>query len=248
MTMSYSPPRSYRVDVADETTGAYRTVLDNAQHLVEIALLPFAVILATEFVAQILPGGIFGRLVGALLSAAATLVFGTVFVVRWHRFVLLDESVSGGLLPPGWGAFLLTSIMLVVPVAVCWAVLAFVAVLPPHILTMPLTAIGGIALTLAAMRVALVFPAAAIERPIGFMTAWHWIAGNFWRLFVCMVMCYLPFVVVSFVVTRIGLSFPSIFLIIFQGLQLAVSFLGIGVVASLLSRIYRDIAAEPPPA
>jgi len=247
--MSYSPtPRTYRVDVADETIGAYRTVLDNARLLVEIALLPFAIILAAELSMLILPGGAFGRLVAALLNAAALLVFGTVFVVRWHRFVLLGESVAGGLLPPGWGAFLLTTIKLAVPVFICWIVLVFIAVLPPHLLTLPLTAIGGIALTLAAMRVALAFPAAAVERPVGLMTAWQWIEGNFWRLFVCLVMCNLPFVVARYVITRIGLSFPGIFWIVFEGLQLAVLFAGVAVVASLLSHIYREIAAEPSPA
>jgi hypothetical protein len=98
------------------------------------------------------------------------------------------------------------------------------------------------------MRVLLIFPAAAVERPVGFMTASDWIAGNFWRLFVCLVMCYLPFVVVDFVIARIGAAFPSLFWIVFQGLQLAVSFVGIAVVAALLSHLYRQVAMESPTA
>ena len=248
--MSYSPPpEPRRFDVAEETVGAYRAVLDHAQLVIEMALLPFAIVLASELVALILPGGgIFGNLLAALVSAAGMLIFGTIFVVRWHRFVLLGESVAGGLIPPGWSTFFVTAIKLTAVVVVGWIILAFVAVLPPHLLTIPLTAIGGIALTLGSMRVSLIFPAAAIDRPIGFLTASDLIAGNFWRLFVCLVMCYLPFVVVDFVIARIGAAFPSLFWIVFQGLQLAVSFVGLAVVAALLSHLYRQVAMESPTA
>jgi hypothetical protein len=246
--MSYSPPpEPRRFDVTDETVSAYRTVLGNARLVVEMALLPFAIVLASELVMLILPGGVFGHLLAALVSAAGMLIFGTIFIVRWHRFVLLGERVAGGLIPPGWGIFVVTAIKLSVLVAIGWVILVFVAILPPHLLTMPLTAIGGIALTLGSMRVSLIFPAAAIERPVGFMTASDWIAGNFWRLFVCLVMCYLPFVVVGFIVVRIGAAFPSLFWIVFQGLQLAVSFVGIAVVATLLSHLYRELTVEAPP-
>lgn len=248
--MSYpSPPGSYRFDVTDETVSAYRTVLDNAQLVIEMALLPFAIVLVAELVAAFLPGGgIFGGLLAALIAAASMLIFGTVFVVRWHRYVLLGESISGGLFPPGWSSFLLTSLKLAAIVVVCWFALGIIAVLPPHLLTMPLTAIGGIALTLAAMRISLIFPAAAIERPIGLMAASDLIAGNFWRLFVCLVMCYLPFVVLGYIIGRIGAVFPSFFWIVFQALQLAASFVGIAVVAALLSHVYRDLAMQTPAA
>ncbi|HEV2188503.1 MAG TPA: hypothetical protein VGR70_14940 [Stellaceae bacterium] len=248
--MSYSPPPGpHRFDVAEETVAAYRAVLDNAQLVIEMALLPFAIVLACELVALILPGGgFFGYLLATLVSAAGILIFGTIFVVRWHRFVLLGEAVSGGLIPPGWNTFFVTTIKLTAIVVAGWVILVFVVVLPPHLLTMPLTVIGGIALTLGAMRVSLIFPAAAIERPIGFMDASDLIAGNFWRLFVCLVMCYLPFVVVGLVIARIGAAFPSLFWIVFQGLQLAVSFVGIAVVAALLSHLYRQIAAPAPTA
>jgi hypothetical protein len=248
--MSYSsPPEPRRFDVTEETVGAYRAVFANAQLAVEMALLPFAIVLAIEFVALILPGdGLFGRLLAALVNVVGMLIFGTIFVVRWHRFVLLGESVAGGLIPPGWSTFLATSIKLVMIIIVSWIILGFVALLPPHLLTMPLTAIGGIALTLGSMRVSLIFPAAALERPIGFMTASDLIAGNFWRIFVCLVMCYLPFVVAGYIVLRIGAIFPALFWIVFQGLQLAVSFVGIAVVAALLSHFYREVAMEAPAA
>ena len=57
--------------------------------------------------------------------------------------------------------------------------------LPPHALTFPLSMIGSIALGLVVLRLSLVFPAAAIERPVALRTAWDWMAGNYWRLFAC---------------------------------------------------------------
>jgi hypothetical protein len=60
------------------------------------------------------------------------------------------------------------------------------------------------------------------------------------------VMCYLPFVVVGFIVARIGAAVPSLLWIVFQALQLAVSFVGVAVVATLLSHLYREIASEAP--
>lgn len=244
--MSYSPPPgAYRIDVGDETAAAYRIVLDNYRLVIELALLPALIVLAAEFVALILPGGIIARVLGALIQAAALLIFGTVFPVRWHRFVLLGESVAGGLFPPGWSEFLIASIKLGVLIVAGWIVLGVVAVLPPHILTLPLTFAGGIALTLAAMRVALIFPAAAVERPVGLTTAWGWIAGNFWRLFVCLVVCYLPFAVAGYVVISIGAVFPGPFWIVFAALRLAVSFAGAAVVAALLSHIYRGLGSAP---
>ena len=243
--MSYSPPGRPRLDVMEQTVGAYRAVLDNAQLVVEMALLPFVIVLAAEFVALMLPGGGYvGRILAGLVNAAGMLVFGTVFVVRWHRFVLLGESISGGLIPPGWAVFLVVAIKLTVVLAAGWIILVFVAVLPPHFLTLPLVTLAGIAMTLGAMRVALVFPAAAIERPIGLMTASDLVSGNFWRLFVCLVMCYLPFAVVGSLILRIGSAFPALFWIVFQGVTLAVSFVGVAVVAALLSHLYRELAPE----
>jgi hypothetical protein len=186
-------------------------------------------------------GGILGRVLAALVKAAGMLVFGSVFVVRWHRFILLGESISGGLLPPGWASFLVVAIKISAVLAAGWIVLVFLAVLPPLFLTLPLVTLAGVAMGLGAMRVSLVFPAAAIERPIGFMAAADLVAGNFWRLFVCLVLCYLPFIVVGSLILRIGTAFPSLFWIIFQGVQLAVWFIGMAVAAALLSHLYREI-------
>jgi hypothetical protein len=243
--MSYpsSPPLPYQIDIVGEVGRAYQTVLDRAQLVVEMALLPYLIVLGIELFALLIPSaGVFGRLLAVLLHAFGFLIFGSIFIVRWHRFVLLGESVGAGLIPPGWSEFLIVGIKLAAVVFASWVVLVVIALLPPHFVTGPLAAIGGVALALVSLRVSLIFPAAAIERPVGLRTAWDWIAGNFWRLFACALACYLPFVVVQLVLGVIAALFPPLIWIVFEALHLAVSFVGAAIVATLLSHLYREIA------
>ena len=98
------------------------------------------------------------------------------------------------------------------------------------------------------MRVSLVFPAAAIERPITLREGWDVMAGNYWRLFACILGCYLPFGVVHYIVDKIGSDVPSILWIVFQAAALAVSFAGVAVVAAMLSDVYRGFYPVEPQA
>lgn len=246
--MSYqsASPMTYQIDVVDQVGRAYRAVLDNTQVVVEMAFLPYLIVLGIEFVALLIPGtGLFGHVLAALVQAIAFLIFGAIFAVRWHRFILLGESVGGGLVPPGWAQFLVAGIKLVALSFAAWIGLGVIFFLPPHVLTAPLTMIGGIALGLCVLRVSLIFPAAAIERPVGLRVAWDWITGNFWRLFACALCCYLPFVIAQMLINWIAGIFPSLAWIVFEALRLAVTFAGAAVVAALLSHLYRDITGEP---
>jgi NADH:ubiquinone oxidoreductase subunit K len=94
-----------------------------------------------------------------------------------------------------------------------------------------------------ALRVSLIFPAAAIGRPIGFQTAWEWIEGNFWRLFACSFAAYFPFAIVQMLISGLSRMFPSLLGIVFEALRLVVAFIGAAVIAALLSHLYRDIGA-----
>jgi hypothetical protein len=60
--MSYpsAPPRAYQIDVVDQVGRAYRAVFSRMQLVVEMALLPYLIMLATVLVALLMPGGIFG--------------------------------------------------------------------------------------------------------------------------------------------------------------------------------------------
>jgi len=248
--MSYpsAPPRIYQIDVVNEVGRAYRAVIDHAQLVGEIALLPYLIVLATELVALLIPGtAIASRVLAALIHALGLLVFGTVFIVRWHRFVLLRESVGGGLIPPGWVEFMIAGVKLGAIVFAGWVALVLIALLPPYFLTIPLSAIGGVALTLFTLRVSLIFPAAAIGRPVGLQTAWDWVAGNFWRLFACVFASYFPFVVVQMLIGGLASAFPSLTWIVFEALRLAVSFIGAAIVAALLSHLYREVAPDADP-
>lgn len=246
--MSYpsAPRRFYQIDVVDQVGRAYRTVFDHVQLVVEMALLPYLIVLAVELISLFFAhSGLIGRIAGGLVHAVALLLFGAVFVVRWHRFVLLGETVGGEVLPPGWREFVVVGIKVGVVVFAGWVVLIGLALLPPFFITVPLTAAGGVALTLAVLRVSLIFPAAAIGQPAGLRTAWDWLEGNFWRLFASAFACYLPFVVLQMLIGTLASALPSLTWIVFEALRLAVSFAGAAVVAALLSHLYRDIVAEP---
>jgi hypothetical protein len=202
------------------------------------------IVLGIELVALLMPGGFIGGVLAALIHGIAFLVFGSVFMVRWHRFVLLGESVSDTFIPPGWTDFFIAEIKIAAILVAGWFVLAILAQLPPYFLMVPLSGVGGLALSLAALRVSLIFPAAAIGRPIALRTGWDLVEGNFWRLFACVFAAYFPFGVAAMIVAAMGGLFPSLLWIVFEALRLALSFAGIAVIAALLSQLYRDIGAN----
>ena len=242
--MSYGAmsPAGGKIDVGVAVGGAYSIVWSNAGLAVELAWLPFAILAGAEIVAALLGAtGWFGMVLGALIQAIAFAVFGTVFLVRWYRFMLLGETASAELFPPGWTAFIIAAIKIAAVFVVGLIVLGVIAALPPHMLTMPLAMIGGIVLAFALARLWLVFPAAAIERSTDLRAAWDLAAGNYWRLVGGLVLCYLPFVLVKAILggsaTMIGL--------VFQIIGFAVMFAGAAVIASFLSAVYRQLAGEP---
>lgn len=247
--MSYpsAPPRGYQIDVVGQVGAAYGAVFERAQLVGEMALLPFLVVLAIEVVVPlVMPAGVAGQVVAGLIRALAFVLVATVFIVRWHRFILLGETVGGELIPRGWKAFVIVGLKLGAIVVAGWVILMLIAMLPPYFITVPLTAAGGVALSLSALRVSLIFPAAAIDRPVGFRTAWDWIEGNFWRFFACAFAAYFPFVVAQMLIGAIAHLFPSAIWIVFEALRLVLSFAGAAVAAALLSHLYREIVPAAP--
>jgi hypothetical protein len=246
MSYSSTPPRSYQLDVVGEVNAAYRAVFDRLQLVGEMALLPFLITLAIEIAAHFLlsQGSVMGAAIMGILLGIAQLAFALVFIVRWYRFLMLGETVGGGLIPPGWTASLIVMVKLIL--------LMLAAIVPIALLTMiipvigaPLSLVGAIAIGLASIRVSLIFPAAAIDQPITFRTAWDWLEGNYWRLVATEFACYFPFVVAGYVLKIIARTLPSLFSIIFDGLQLAVSFTGWAVVGAVLAHVYRDLVGPP---
>jgi hypothetical protein len=249
MSISTSPAPGYRLDIAAVVAGAYRTVIDNARLAADLAWLPFAVVLVAEVAAGAVGGGgIFSRLLAGLAHAIGYLVFGTVFIVRWYRFLLLGERAAGALFTPSWRAFFVVTLKLALALFAGWLVLGLIAALPPHFLTAPLFVIGALALVIAAVRVSLVFPAAAVDAPLSFRAAWDLLASNYWRLFAAVVLCYLPFAIGRFILARIGGSAFFVIWLLFEAAGLAVAFAGIAVVTALVSETYRRLTAPTPAA
>jgi hypothetical protein len=246
MSYSSTPRRSYQLDVVGEVSAAYHAVFDRLQLVGEMALLPFLVMIAVEIAVHFLhsAGSVLGAAVFGIVHAIVQLVFGLVFIVRWYRFLLLNETVGGGLIPPGWTASLVVGIKLVLFMLAAIIPIVVVTFLIP-IVAPPLSLIGAIAIALVSVRVSLVFPAAAIDQPISFRTAWDWLEGNYSRLVATEFACYLPFVIVGYVLKIIARTLPSLFSIIFDALQLAVSFAGWAVVAAVLAHVYRDLVGPP---
>ena len=242
-------PSGQQIDIAASVRAAYQFASDNARLAANLALVPFAIVVGAEFLAWLVGGGgWFGMSLALLIQAAGFAVFGTVFIVRWHRFVLLGETTSQTLFPPGWGTFFLTTIKVGLAVLVGAFVLGMIAAVPPHFLTGLISVVGFIAIAIASARVSLVFPAAAIERPITLREGWDIMVGNYWRLFACILGCYLPFGIVHYVIDKIGGAAPSILWIVFQAVALAVSFAGVAVVAAMLSEVYRGFYPPEPQA
>jgi len=243
-------PSQQKIDIAASVRAAYTTVMENARLAVDLAWLPFAILVVAEIIAWVIGGGGWiGMILALLVQAGGFAVFGTAFIVRWHRFILLGETTPESLFPPGWATFFLTAVKIGLLAFVGVLVLVLIAAIPPHFLTVLIAIAGYIALAFAVARLSLVFPAAAIERPISLREAWDLLAGNYWRLFACLLACYVPFGIVHYIVNQIAGGAPSILWIVFQVIGLAVSFAGVAVVASLMSDVYRgfyptDIQAE----
>src|SRR5438067_12198444 len=100
-----APSYDRKIDVGASVRAAYTVVFENARLAVELAWLPFAILVGADVLALLLGGGgFFARALAGLINAVAFAAFVTTFFVRWHRFVLLGENSSAGLFPPGWNA------------------------------------------------------------------------------------------------------------------------------------------------
>lgn len=245
MTVRGSPSAS-KIDIGTEVYAAYAVVANNARRAIDLARLPFAILIGLEIIAWLLGGtGPFGIILASLVRDGGFTLFDTVFIVRWHRFILLGETATGHLFPLGWGSYFLTGIKLSLLLSLGALLLVGIIISARIVAIAPLflriiEIAGGVILVLLAARVLLALPAAAILRPISLVgDAWDLPTGNYWRLVACLIACGLPFGIMGYIVGVIGDTAPSILRIVFELIGLAVSFAGIAVAASLLSDIYR---------
>ena len=247
MTASAIPSVDYKIDVLRAVEDGYSHAFRNWSALADLSWLPFLVVVVSQLVAYgISNGGLAGGLVGQLIYTFGFLVFATIFIARWHRFVLLDERHSDELFTPAWQKFFFRTIELTLIVIVAWIVLVYLAYIPPRWLTVPLfPLVGGIALVILSTRMSLAFPAAAIDRPLSLRESWDRVAGNSWRLFASAGICWIPFAFAGVGIEFIGGGDGWIVWLVCQVLAIGVYFLGLAVVAGLLSEVYRHIIGDP---
>jgi hypothetical protein len=239
-----SPPGvNYKIPIGAAIGLAYRTVFGNFGLLVAFGWLPFVIMVAIKLVVLAAPPLIMAE---GIVDSLLWIVFGAIFMVRWHRFILLGETESNALFPPGWGPFLLVSIkvMLVISAVIVLTVVP-TGLVRGSLLTVLLTPLLITALLLTVLLiiigVSLAFPAAAIERPISFRAAWNLLAGNYWRLLICVIACYLPFAVAEEIAAAIDAGLLSILV---PAVALAITFVGVAVEVALISDTYRCITGE----
>lgn len=238
-------PVGYRIDINTAAGNAYRSLFENAGLAASFGGLPLAIVLVIEFLAYLaLGGGLHGQVLSGIARALGMLVFGTVFLTRWYRFRLLGETQSRGFFTPAWKVVVVVSFQFAGLLMAGTFVLFVIAALPPHVLTAPLAILGAVAMAVAAVRVSLVFPAAAIEEPILFRTAWEMLAGNYWRLLACVFLCYVPFAIVEGALDRAGDGKGLFAAITIEIVALAIEFAGMAVLASLFSEVYRAIVDD----
>src|SRR5262245_612379 len=96
----------YRVPIRASIGRAYRSVFGHLRLAASFAWRPLLIILLIEVVGPLVMFGQNRILLLGLAPIIGFLVFGTIFVVRWQRFVLLGDSDNSSLFPPGWRPFL----------------------------------------------------------------------------------------------------------------------------------------------
>jgi hypothetical protein len=247
MTVTAVSSTAYKIDVLRAVEDAYSHAFRNWSVLIDLVWLPYLVVVVSQLIAYgISNGGLAGGMVAQLVYVFGFIVFAPVFLVRWHRSILLGETHSDELFTPAWRNYFFSAVELTLIVAVAWAVLVYLSLIPPRYLTVPLFPIvGGIALVILAVRVSLRFPAAAIDRPLSFRESWDAIAGNSWRSFAAAGICWIPFSFAGVGLEVIGGGANWLVWLVCQIGAIAVYFLGMAVVAGFLSEAYRHIIGDP---
>lgn len=241
MSSTAVPATGYEVHTGATIHHAYEVVFKNLQRVIEMAWLPFVLILAAEIVGMVLGwGGYVGHMMAWMLGALGFLVFGTTFGVRWLRHLLHGEAPSAELFPAGWRPLFFATITVTLLVFAGGVVVALVGMILAPIEWL-IWAAGMITIALAALRILLMFPAAAIEQPIDVRTAWDMMAGNYWHFFACALICYVPFALIEGIIGEADSALPFVFWLVMEAIRVAVVFLGMACLYAMLADVYHGI-------
>ena len=239
MSSSAATTTGYEVHTGETIHHAYETTFGNLGLIVEYAWLPFVIVLAVEIVGLLLAGGgtTGGQMTAWMFGGLAFLVFGTTFAVRWLRHLVLGETPSGEMFPPAWRPLFFATVTIGLLVFAGGIVTAIIGMILSPIAWL-IWAIGGIAVALVAMRVLLMLPAAAVERPIDIRTAWDMLAGNYWHYLACALICYVPYALVEGILGGADPAVPWLVFVIMEAIRIAVNFLGLACLYAMLAEVY----------
>jgi hypothetical protein len=254
-----------KVPVTEVMVEAYRSVFGRLNLLLDLAWLPLLLLLA----ATILPGYLrlyanlpalpawsgdqFGLTSDDLIEAMVGLLCLSAFAVRWYQSLLFAGRVPQGLFLGGWLRFLLYTLLLyLVAVLLLTAILLADTAQAPSYLALVASA-GMVAAWLASVRCSLLFPAAAIGKPLGIAAAWRAMNGNTWRLFATVLLVSVPAVfVVAMILSSIFAGFgidafgdaspPAGFFILRGVIGSCADIVVVALGASVVAGFYRRIA------
>lgn len=250
---------SVNVPVAEVTVGAYRAVFLRLGAVLELGWLPLLLLLAVAILPAALPADFGGknaalRALPDFLDLVAGALCLNAFGVRWYQAQLLG---GGGNQRPWlgpWARFLLYTFALYLALGLIVVAMVFLAsvaagrgvVIRAGMGVLDLAVAVGLLLTMA--RLALLFPAAAVGRPIGLRGTWHATRGNGWRIVLCWLYATAPLLVgVQIVMAAVFSGFqigarPPMGLYLLRGLVGTVAdFLIAALGAATLSNVYRRL-------
>lgn len=189
-----------------------------------------------------------GTLLLLLVNFSVAIVAATSIAVAWHRFALLGEQAPAFFVRFGalemrflWAMTLLILIGLaaVVPVLLLLTLLGFF--LPDTVTVLLILPVILFLVLPHLMRLNLVLPAAAVERPLGFFEAHRLGEGLGWRMLWAVVVLSLPFTLAGLAIEYIlSLAAPGLPLLLIQVkvmilnvlLQILVTVLGLSVITA----------------
>jgi len=200
-----SSPGRPALPVWDMALGSYRFLFVNFDRFLTLAWFPIAISFI-GFIPDFLPHPAIRWVLHILLTMGAY----AIFAVRWHRFVLLDDH-SGVLsdLPSLRNLrFLLYTLTFMwmpwVPSIIIQNLYPFKSVADGEAVN-PLfifAVIFGNVMIFVLFRLALLLPAAAIDKPISVRGAWRKMGGYTWNLIGAFVLIIIPLVIFALILSK----------------------------------------------
>lgn len=259
-----------KVPVAEVMVEAYRAVFGRLNLLLDIAWLPLLILLAATIVPGYLrlyrglpgfpawSGDQFGLSIDNIVEAIAGLLCLSAFAVRWYQTALSDNRrVAQGVFIGAWLRLLAYTLLLYIVAVVLLSamLLADLGGAPDYLA--PVAAAATVAAWLAPVRCSLLFPAAAIGKPLSIPAAWRALGGNTWRLFAAVLLVGIPAVfVVAMILSAFFAGFqldglgdapvPLGFFLLRGVIGSCADFLVVALTASVVAGFYRRLEANLP--